>query len=48
MIDRQAALGMAFPEDKPKPYRIFVAQSAAQAVAMVIDLIKEGYPQNEQ
>ena len=47
MIERQASFGLAFPEDKPKPYRIFVAQGAAEAVAMVIDLIKKGYPQNE-
>ncbi|MGE4251904.1 MAG: TIGR00725 family protein [Parvibaculaceae bacterium] len=48
MIDRQAAFGLAFPEDKPKPYRIFVAQDAGPAVDMVIDLIRKGYPQNEQ
>ena len=47
MISQQAATGMAFPEDKPKPYKIFIAQSPEEAVSMIIDLIGKGYPNHE-
>jgi len=44
MIDRQEACGISFPEDKSKPYRIFVAQGPREAVAAVVKLIRKGYP----
>jgi len=44
MIERQEALGMAFPEDKPKPWRIFAAKTPAEAVDTIVKLIAEGYP----
>ncbi|RLB69800.1 MAG: TIGR00725 family protein [Deltaproteobacteria bacterium] len=47
MISRQETLGMAFPEDKPKPWKVFVAKTPEESVAMVIDLIERGYPANE-
>ncbi|MDY6990816.1 MAG: TIGR00725 family protein [Thermodesulfobacteriota bacterium] len=47
MISRQETLGIAFPEDKDKPYRIFVAGSPEESVSMVIDLINRKYPQHE-
>jgi uncharacterized protein (TIGR00725 family) len=48
MIDRQAAFGLAFPEEESKPYRIFVARKPVEAVAMVIKLIRKGYPQDDE
>jgi uncharacterized protein (TIGR00725 family) len=47
MIDRQELLGMAFPEDKQKPWRIFAATTPLQSVEMVVDLISRGYPNHE-
>lgn len=47
MIRLQETQGMAFPEDKPKPYKIFVAYSPEEAVSIVIEQIKKGYPKNE-
>ncbi len=46
MISLQENQGMAFPEDKPKPWKVFVAHSPEEAVSMVIELIKRGYPNN--
>lgn len=46
IIDRQESLGLAFPEDKPKPWKIFVGTTPRECVDMVIDLIKKGYPKN--
>jgi len=48
MIQRQETLGMAFPEGKPKPWKIFVAKTPVEAVTMIINLINKGYPHNEQ
>ncbi len=47
MMHLQDIKGMAFPEDKPKPYKIFVAHSPEEAVSIVIEQIKKGYPNNE-
>jgi uncharacterized protein (TIGR00725 family) len=47
MIKLQEETGMAYPEDKPKPYKIFVAHTAEEAVSIVIEQIKRGYPKNE-
>jgi len=47
MIKLQEETGMAYPEDKPKPYKIFVAYSPEEAVSIVIEQIKRGYPKNE-
>ncbi len=47
MIDRQADYGLAFPEDKMKPYRIFTAQKPQEAVASVVELIRKGYPHGD-
>ena len=47
MIARQEKLGMAFPEDKPKPWKVFIARSPQESVSMVIELINKGYPNNE-
>ena len=47
MISRQETLGLAFPEDKAKPWKIFVAETPEESVSMVIDLIEKGYPNNE-
>jgi uncharacterized protein (TIGR00725 family) len=48
MLHLQETSGMAFPEDKPKPFRVFAASSAEAAVAMLLDLLEKGYPNNEQ
>lgn len=47
MIDRQEMLGVAFPEDKPKPWKVFVAKSPVESVSKVVALILKGYPENE-
>ena len=47
MIDRQEKFGLAFPEDKQKPFDVFIAHSPEEAVSMVVDLIDRGYPHNE-
>jgi uncharacterized protein (TIGR00725 family) len=47
MMYLQETQGMAFPEDKPKPWKIFVAHSPDEAVSMVIELIEKGYPRHE-
>ena len=47
MIDRQEKFGLAFPEDKQKPYDIFVAHSPEESVSMVVGLIDRGYPHDE-
>jgi len=47
MIRLQEETGMAYPEDKPKTYKIFVANSPEEAVLTVIEQIKKGYPKNE-
>jgi hypothetical protein len=47
MISRQEELGMAFPEDKQKPWKIFIAQTPEESVSMVVDLIERGYPNHE-
>jgi uncharacterized protein (TIGR00725 family) len=44
MIRLQEETGMAYPEDKPKPYKIIVANSAEEAVASVIKQIEQRYP----
>jgi uncharacterized protein (TIGR00725 family) len=47
MIARQESLGLAFPEDKPKPWEVFVATSPEDSVSMVVDLIERRYPNDE-
>ncbi|MCF8111938.1 MAG: TIGR00725 family protein [Desulfobacteraceae bacterium] len=47
MMDRQVKFGLAFPEDKQKPYDIFTAHSPEESAALVINLIEKGYPHNE-
>jgi uncharacterized protein (TIGR00725 family) len=47
MIVRQETLGMAFPENKPQPWKIFVAKSPADAVLTVIKLMENNYPNDE-
>ena len=47
LLERQERLGMAFPEDKPKPWRVFAAQSPQQSADMVINLVARGYPRHE-
>lgn len=47
MIARQETLGMAFPEDKPKPWKVFIAETPQESVTMVINLIQRGYPEND-
>jgi uncharacterized protein (TIGR00725 family) len=47
MISRQETLGLAFPENKPKPWKIFVAKSPADAVQTVIKLMEKNYPNDE-
>lgn len=47
MLSRQETLGMAFPEDKPKPWKIFIAKTPQESVSMVVELIEGGYPENE-
>jgi signal recognition particle subunit SEC65 len=43
MIRLQEETGMAYPEDKLKPYKIIVADSAEEAVASVIKQIEQRY-----
>lgn len=47
IIERQDRFGLAFPEDKPKPWKIFVGQTPKECVELVVDLIRKGYPSNE-
>jgi uncharacterized protein (TIGR00725 family) len=47
MLSLQEATGMAFPEDKPKPWKVFLAHSPEEAVSMIIELIEKGYPSHE-
>jgi hypothetical protein len=47
LITRQETLGLAFPEEKPKPWEIFVAGSPEESVSMVVDLIERRYPNDE-
>jgi len=47
MISRQETLGMAFPENKPQPWNVFVAKSPADAVQTVITLMEKNYPNDE-
>jgi len=41
MIEREEKFGAAFPEEEPKPYHIFVAKNAKEAVDLVINLIEQ-------
>lgn len=44
LIEREGNFGLAFPEDKEKPFHIFIADNPSDAVKKVISLIKRGYP----
>ncbi|REV38848.1 TIGR00725 family protein, partial [Mycobacterium tuberculosis] len=47
MLSMQEIFGVAFPEDKPKPWRVFSAATPAESVSLVIGLIRKGYAQHE-
>lgn len=47
MIDRQEKLGLAFPEDKPKPWRVSSATTPENSVSTIINLLNRGYPSDE-
>lgn len=44
LIERENNCGLAFPEDKEKPFHIFIAENPSEAVGKVINLVKQGYP----
>jgi uncharacterized protein (TIGR00725 family) len=47
LIERQRKLGIAFPEERKKPFKIFVVNNPREAVKKIITLIEQGYPRNK-
>lgn len=48
MMEREEKFGIAFPEEEVKPYHIFVAKDAKEAINLLIRLIKQNYPRSQE